>query len=182
MDDFSEIFEFLSKRRKYAAGFEWGTKSQKERDVGEEFLKALFLKCGIEWKGLENSLLDPPDLFCVDSDGRSIGIEVTEVVCQQAIEMNQKGVNCYRNWTPDTLRSAMFERLIEKDGVTFKGDAPDSYVVVLFNAEIGVWPTLVDEAISDFEFGPFSKINRAFLLLNRFGGDSYCPIYELKIK
>jgi hypothetical protein len=81
------FFRLLKRQRKYASAFERdGEKSVQEFDVGLELLKSLRMNFGLHWDRLQSNLEDPPDLFCWDAQQVLYGIELCEIVSEEAIE------------------------------------------------------------------------------------------------
>ena len=88
---------------------EWGvtnTLRQALQSNGESFFD------GLQQRGRGN---DPPDCEAVDAKGNRIAIEVTELVCSDAIQAYKQGhVYDWADWTKDRLIASLEERIATK--------------------------------------------------------------------
>ena len=162
-----------AKSRDYADFFSWAT----DRDVEEwgvvtELGSALaghgeLFFSELKQRGRGN---DPPDCEAVDSSGKRIAIEVTELVDGRAIQRHKSGaVYEFADWTKDGLVSSLAERIAEK-GRRYanlkEGPYDGGYVIVIFTDE----PMLPIETVKTFLGGHAFRrpdgVTRAFLLLS----------------
>lgn len=179
--DLSDIVDLLSSRRKYASFFEWIDKEGKEFGVGEELVKALNSACSLQLSNLAPCNPDPPDLTCQNVQGDPIAIEVSEIVCEDAVRLNQQGQDVYRIWQPGELQAAIAERLARKDKVTLQGGPYQGLYVCLFTDEMMLTPQGVSDELSNATFGPFNQITDAFLLFSYQPGTKSYPVVRLRI-
>lgn len=179
--ELSDILNLLSSRRKYASFFEWIDKEGKEFSVGEELLKALNQASSPQLSNLAPCNPDPPDLACQDAQGNLIAIEVSEIVCEEAVRLNQQGQNVYRIWQDGELQAAIAERLIRKDKVILHGGPYRSLYICLFTDEMMLTYQDARVELSGVIFGPFDQITDAFLLFS-YQPDMKCyPVVRLRI-
>ena len=83
-----EISEALARRRGYADSRSWPLNRQREeRGIVEDFLSAAHSEPGAPFTGLRSLARgeDPPDCEFQDSAGNLIGVELTELVDEDAI-------------------------------------------------------------------------------------------------
>ena len=179
--DISDIVDLLSSRRKYASFFEWIDKEGKELGVGEELLKALNSAGSLQLSNLAPCNPDPPDLACRNAQGDLIGIEVSEIVCEEAVRLNQQGQDVYRIWQPGELQAAITERLARKDRVTLRGGPYQSLYVCLFTDELMLTHPSASADLADAVFGPFNQITHAFLLFSYQPDTKSNPVIRLRI-
>jgi hypothetical protein len=179
--DLSDIVDLLSSRRRYASFFEWIDKEGKELGVGEELVKALNLAGSLHLSNLAPCNPDPPDLTCQNAQGDLIAIEVSEIVCEEAVRLNQQGQDVHRIWQPGELQTAIAQRLARKDNVTLHGGPYHGLYVCLFTDEIMLTHQGVSDELSNVIFGPFNKITDAFLLFSYQPGTKSYPVVRLRI-
>jgi hypothetical protein len=179
--DLSDIVDLLSSRRKYASFFEWIDKEGKEFGVGEELLKALNSTGSLELSNLAPCNPDPPDLTCHNAQGDLIAIEVSEIVCEEAVRLNQQGQDVYRVWQPGELQAAITERLARKDKVTLQGGPYQGLLVCLFTDELMLTHQGASDELSGATFGPFGQITDAYLLFSYQPCTKSYPVVKLRI-
>lgn len=190
MDDETELLAILreaaEKRRGYASFFGWSI----NRDVEEwgvvqalaESLEedGLLFFSGARSRGRPN---DPPDCEALDSDGRRIAIEVTELVDCRAIQSVRNGkIDHWAAWTKEKFLSDMARLIVKKDDrfPTLKERPYEGgYVIVVYTDE----PTLTRKVVARFlAHQAFDKprfVDRAFLLLSYDPDFQRCPYFEL---
>jgi len=77
--------------RTYASFFESESKPIKELGVVVELITALNTSVNIGFHSPHISDIDPPDCFCFNSENKLVGLEVAEVVCEDAARLNAQG-------------------------------------------------------------------------------------------
>lgn len=179
--DLPDIVDLLASRRKYASFFEWIDKEGKELGVAEELVAALNAGGSLQLSGLVLCNPDPPDLTCQNAQGERIAIEVSEIVCEEAVRLNQLGQDVYRVWQPGELRTGITERLARKDRISLRGGPYRSIYVCLFTDEMMLTQKSVNEELANTKFGPFNQITGAFLLFSYDPETKSYPVVELPI-
>lgn len=179
--DLSDIIDLLATRRKYASFFEWINKEGKERGVAEELIQALNSTGPTQLRNLAPCNPDPPDLSCRDDQGNLIAVEVSEIVCEAAVRLNQQGKNVYRDWRPGELQTAIADRLGRKDEVALHGGPYQGLYVCLFTDEMTLTYQGACEELSNVIFGPFNQITDAFLLFSYQPSTRSYPVVRLRI-
>jgi len=165
--------------KSYAAHFEWFEKDQKELGVAEELLAALERSGARTLSSLQSFSPDPPDCICLDSAGRSVAIEVAELVCETATRLNAQGHDVYRQWQAGELAAAVAEQLAAKDVKSFHGGPYHEIVACLFTDEPALTLDQAERELGNALFGPFAQLSAAYLLFSydpgtrtRLGGPS----------
>lgn len=184
MTEQDDILELLEKMSRYAGFFEAGSKERKELGVGEQFSRALKAGFGLHLRGLRLAYPDPPDLV-VALGKNLIGLEVTELVCSDAIKANKKAdgndISVYRHWKSGEVRGAVEARLADKDLCQLKGGPFDQYWVCIHTDEPELTLERLAEELGQVALGPFPRIDRAFLLFSYTPGIKTYPLIELPL-
>ena len=180
------IFDQLAKGRKYASFFEWLDREGKELGVGEELLRTLSPSSDLRLDTLKNCKPDPPDLVCENGKGERIAIEVSEVVCQEAVEINQRAQTAeegvYRVWGPGDLEAHIRASLARKDKGKLNGGPYQQIWVCLFTDEMMLTHEKTSAELSAVEFGPFDQVTDAFLLFSYEPGKKSYPVLRLNLR
>lgn len=179
--DLSEIVGLLATRRKYASFFEWINKEGKELGVAEELVLALNSTSSAQLGDLTPCNPDPPDLTCTDAKGNLIAVEVSEIVCEGSVRLNQQGQNVYRIWQPGELQAAIADRLRRKDKVNLQGGPYHGLYICVFTDEMMLTYQGACEEFSNVVFGPFNQITDAFLLFSYQPSTKSYPVVRLRI-
>lgn len=175
------------KRRGYADFFGWRT----DRDIEEWGVTTTLWESlqrngecffgEIKRRGRGN---DPPDCEAVDPAGNRIAIEVTELVCPDAIQANREGLDSWSEWPKQRLITELQHRINTKGEryVKLKGGPYEGgYVVLIFTDEpmlpIATVRTFLDGQVFDRPRGT----SRAFLLLSYDPAMQICPYIELSL-
>lgn len=184
MTEKDDIRELLEKMSRYAGFFEAGPKERKELGVGAEFSRALKDGFGLQLRDLRVAYPDPPDLVVALGENL-IGLEVTELVCSDAIKANKKADRddppVCRHWKAGEVRDALQERLADKDLCQLKGGPYDQYWVCVHTDEFELSPERVAEDLGQVPLGPFVQIDRAFLLFSHSPGSETYPLIEVSL-
>jgi len=179
--DIERLLEIAARTRPYASFFEWPDKEQKELGVVEELINELKTREGWNLGNLRPHRPDPPDCVCKSEDGKTVAIEVSEVVCESAASRNARGEKVYRVWQPGELSEAISARLTEKDKKTFHGGPFDSIVVCLFTDEPALTHEVASRELASQLFGPLRQVSAAFLLFSYDPGTRTYPFIRLAL-
>jgi len=167
MEDFLDILNQAQGRsRHYADYWEWGAdRKRAERGIAEALIEHL----GIEGS-FDPQMRETPDLAFLTTDGRTIGIEVPEVVDEQAAAINRhaekKGrPRVWAIWSDATLARALRHWVTVKDSkVGPNSDQFDEVWLVLATDEPTIDMTMAERACA--KCGASAKhLQRAFVLL-----------------
>jgi hypothetical protein len=190
--------------RPYAAFWEWygeRKKQVKEGGVMADFLVANESQRLADYADVQAVDDDPPDFRATSHDGKMIGIELTELVSDEAIRANVKArdqVNAtlpsevspqdramallqaskYKDWTRSEVITAVEERLRSKDGKNYEGY---SEVHVIVHTDEPTVPA--DEYVpwlENHEFPEMKQVTRGFVLFAPVAG--LCRVAVLRFK
>jgi hypothetical protein len=166
----------------YASFFEWHDKGRKELGVVEELLVALNRTAGLRLHSPKEYSPDPPDCICLDGSGKSVAIEVAEVVCREAARLNAQGRAVYRSWQAGELLSQVAHVLNGKDAKTFHGGPYQAIIACLFTDEPALTVTQATAELSGQLFGPFTQLTAAYLLFSYDPGSQTYPVVKLGVR
>lgn len=171
-----ELDRITRRQRVYAPFREGGTDAQVELGAVVDLLESMERSGETIYFDPVNAA-NPPDCIAHDIQGERVAIEVTELVCQAAVEANQKadraaiarlepGVMVHRVWQRlDFL--AHLERLLEtKDGKSYLGGPFDRVALLVHTDEPMLIRSQCEDWLSGHHFGPFKQITEAYLLFS----------------
>jgi hypothetical protein len=189
--------------RQYSSFFGF-TKTERELNAIEGFTAALEARGDPPLQAVAQEESDPPDFTASLHDGRRIAIEVTEIVCSEAIladiavrkqekqEVEKKRqqypkskaevdpfIGKMRVWRPGDLTSAIASAIESKDAKKYHGGPFAEQWLCLFTDEPMLTVESAEDELGRNRFGPLQQINRAFLLFSYRGGHN--PLIELDV-
>lgn len=177
-----------AKARGYADFFGWSTdRDLEEWGVTTTLCEALQHTGGsffdkVKARGRPN---DPPDCEAVDREGNRIAIEVTELVCPDAIRAYKAGqVYVWSDWSNDRLIAALADRIASKGAryETLKGGPYDGrYVILIYTDESMLPIAAVREYLDGYIFERPDGVTRVFLLLSYDPTVKTYPYVELSL-
>ena len=141
MEEIDQVREHFNKRRQHAGFFEApgknspDQKQRKERGVVLEWLRTQFDELEFRVDCIQSCAQEPPDIVVHLKDGTVLGVEVTELVDSEQVRFNAiKQSNDsdkyltfnYRDYSGDTLMSAVREIIEKKNAKSWQRFAPDS--------------------------------------------------------
>ena len=183
LDD--EFLGNLARKRDYAGFYDWPDKPTKEVGITGTFFEAMEAREGRPFSDLRRSEKDPPDCLATDEQGRTIGVEVTELVSEEAARLSAQGKNVYRDWKfPEVVER--LEQIIREKDAKLGASRPYSKLILLVHcAEPTVNPrdTPLD-ALGKHVFPAPSHIDEAFFLLDYWpdaDGGGYYPYVALRL-
>jgi hypothetical protein len=181
-DDLKSELDIRIKGRQYASFFEWPDRQIKELGVVRELLTSLNNAANL---GLHSPSIydqDPPDCNCKNREGNNVAIEVTEIVCSEAVRLNAQGQKVYRNWKSGELTTHIEHLLTEKDKKNYHGGPYVSIFACLFTDEPMLTVDFVKAELETVRFGPFSQLTSAFLLFSYDPTSKSYPVIPLNFK
>jgi hypothetical protein len=110
------IIESIAKQRGYADFFDWPDKTVKEWGIVQSFCEEIERDKGpkiVSGKQHPGGSNHAPDFQVTTDSGEIWGVEITELVSQEAIEATKHNKLFYPEWTDVDLISA-FENLVSK--------------------------------------------------------------------
>jgi hypothetical protein len=131
-----ELDAAMRNRRKSGAFWEWPDKKVKEWDVVSELLRSMHARGDCRYTQVESIDGEWPDCVIRDSAGVQVGVEVTEFVDQKAVEMCEKGMNVYRQWSDQEVLEKVEQILATKDGKAHHGGLYGKVILVIHTDEV----------------------------------------------
>jgi hypothetical protein len=168
-DVIGELNRAVRNQRPYAGFFAWQDREVAEWGVAESFATAASAEPGFPLQNLRSRGAgnDPPDCEALDADGRSIAIEITELVDGDMIAAARRSSRRqWRTWNETSFRVELQERLADKDGKKLKGGEWAEYVVLVHTDEPALTIEQAQTWLEGYRFQSPRQIGRAFLLLS----------------
>lgn len=177
MNIVEQLKALVAKQRAYASFFKGGSKAQEGLTVVRNLLESMAARGERRFVEPSVSTVDPPDCVAKAADGTSVAMEVTEVVCEQAVRINaqqdreaikrmEPGVAVMRRWERQDFIANVSERLVDKDAKKLKGGPYGTYVVVMHTDEPDLEHNKCEAWLRGHAFGPFRQIRDAYLLFS----------------
>lgn len=169
------------KERKYANFFEGGTNELKEKFVSQEWLKTYGISNGYNEKTL--SLVDDqwPDCEIKTNAYKLCGIEVTELVDQNCIQLNEKGEYVYRTWSEKDIIEAIENRLINKNNMSHGGKYK-KLIVLIHTDEFEIQYNKYNALIEKYCFNQMENIDEAYILYSYDSNHKKYPVSVIKFR
>jgi hypothetical protein len=179
-----QLKALVAKQRLYASFFKGGTKPQEELAVVSRLLESMAAHGEARFLEPSVSAVDLPDCVAKTSDGTWVAIEVTELVCEEAVRINAKRdrhaikrmeprVEVMRRWDQRDFIGHISSRLRDKDAKHLKGGPYGHYVVALHTDEPELERDECERWLRDHTFGPLRQIHEAYLLFSYAAGAGY---------
>jgi hypothetical protein len=169
--------------RKYANQFEWNRNEKNIKEVGivRELIESISKHCSCEYRNLRPRKDDPPDCLAETFDGSLLGFEVTELVDQKAIELNEKGREVYRDWTDSEVLQELQTIIEEKDSKEFLGGRYEKLILVIHTAEPVLTHQQLRPVIDSRLFRQTKQLHEAYLLFRYDPETQGYPYIQLNI-
>lgn len=185
MSMIQRILVWLKKQRPYAAHWEWHDKAIKEQGLMNDFLEARTRTGLPTYKTVVAQKPDPPDFRAIEKSGKVIGIEITELVSEKAIQKNLKAKtpkqHVYCDWSNEDLISALQERIHEKGAKTYHGGPYDEIHLVMFTDEPVLTHRDVEKLLKMHPLKAPAQVSRAYLLFSYDPETKTYPLLEVKL-
>jgi len=186
MTEDERIVEILKRLRPYAPFWEFPDKSTKEYGIVKDFIDALSGIGVLPYRQIVAQKPDPPDFKATDHSGRAIGVELTELVSEEAIRENIKVKGkqehyVYKDWTPADFICAVQERLDNKAHKQYNGGPYDELHLVIFTDEPVLTYEECEKLLKAHVFKTANQLRRAYVLFSYDPGSKTYPIVELKL-
>ncbi|MEM9145879.1 MAG: hypothetical protein AAGC57_06735 [Pseudomonadota bacterium] len=181
-----EIGAILAGAKRHAGFFHGPTKHATEANVLRCFLAAAGT-AGLQIRSARLEGLERPDAELTLTDGRRVGLEITEFVdegCRAAAERARDDPMaawrpCDVAWTPRAIRGLLADRLASKSAKIHAPERFDAWWVLVFTDEPGLDPAMIDRALSEAAL-PAPGIDRALMLMSH-GTADRCPLFDLPL-
>ncbi len=176
MDDdlINELSEAVRQQRPYAGFFFWPNRPFAERGLVATFSEAAASEPGLPFRNIRSRAEgeDPPDCEAIDSHGRLIAIEVTELVDGTAIaEVRRTGRNLVATWDSSRIRTRIEELLRTKDAKVLNGGPYDEYVVLIHTDEMMITSDAIIHALNGYSLPRLKQVHRAYVFLSYQDGE-----------
>jgi hypothetical protein len=160
--------DWIHKERPRASFFAWPDRQLSERGIAEIFSHAVSGEPGFPLSKIRSAPKDPPDCLAIDAQGRSIALEVTELVDPNAnaIAKHDRASYVVARWDGEKFAAHVRARLAAKDEKRLTDGPYAEYIVVLHCDEPELDAETVELYASESRFGPLAQISRAFLMLS----------------
>ena len=160
-----ELDAIIRNRRKYAAFWEYPDRKVKEWDVVCELLRSMHANGDWRYTEKVQSVHDVwPDCVIRDSAGVQVGVEVTEFVDQEAVEVSERGMNVYREWSDQTVGEKIAQILRDKDGKAHHGGLYGKVILVIHNDEVDLPSFRLFPLLDASHFPRPRNIDEAYLI------------------
>jgi hypothetical protein len=185
-------------RRKYASFFEPHPtaridlrdteefKQRKEADIVNYWLDVKEQVDEIRFESIRRNYTDPPDFIAFDQNNARLAIELTELVDQQTVELNEQENNYYRKWNDEDLINKIEYLIHEKDGKSYHEGPYSKIILVIFTDEPTLSYKRCNQILNHHTFTEVNQINETYLLFSydpNFDEDIYhLPFIKLLIQ
>jgi hypothetical protein len=157
----------LRNRRKYSASWEYPDRKVKEWDVVDELLMSMHAEGDRRYaKKVEPVDDDWPDCVIQDSRGLEVGVEVTELVDQEAVEMceKEKEKKVYRAWSDQEVREKIEQILAGKDRKAHHRNLYSKLILVIHTDEFELTSPRLFPILDAAVFPRPRNIDEAYLI------------------
>jgi hypothetical protein len=176
------VEEFIKRQRKYASFFEWfrNEKSIKEAGVVRSLIESMMKHNSSGYQNVRVSKADPPDCYAETRDGALVGFEVRELVDQEAVELNERGKEVYRDWTTPEVVQELQGIIEEKDSKNYVGGPYEKLILVIPTAEPVITDRQLRPVLESYEFHQTQKLHEAYLLFQYDPETQTSPYIQLR--
>lgn len=166
-----------AKHRPHAGHFHSDTKAGSDLNVAEEFVECALPDDGAPFQSLRTCGTDPPDCEAIDSAGRRIAIEVTDLVDGNAIQHAKRGRDTRKTtkkskpdvkvepWSARRFGARVLDLLRKKDGKTLKNGPFAEYLVLIACDEPALDRETVMAYLAALKRPQLVNVHRAYLVL-----------------
>jgi len=178
-----ELKKILPTLRKYASYRAWrrDQKGIPELDVARDLARALEGDQDLALTDLRLSQKDPPDVVALDVRGRTVAIEVTELVDPEVVRLNETGHHCYRDWSMPEVVARVEELIRQKDGKKFHGGPYGRIVVVVHTDEPAIQWTACHDAVPSHPIEALTQVTEAYLVFSWDPATQSCPVVPIRL-
>lgn len=173
-----EIEKLNKLPRTHATFFSWHDKEIQEIGIGQDFFQKIEKITGEYLVGINNAE-DPPDIMVKTNSGRCIGIEITELVDQKAIEYQIKNDQRYServvHWNRENTIHKITEIIEKKDRLC--RNLPlhyDLLVLLIFTDEPKLTSDILSQYIEGHQWAETENVDEVYILTG------YEPKYQEK--
>lgn len=168
--------------KSYASFFEWPDRQRAELGVVEELIVTLRERSERRLLAPEIFRPDPPDCVCINEQGKTVAVEITEVVCSDAARLNAQGRDVFRYWRPGELHEHLSQQIEKKDKKQFHGGPYSEVMVCLFTDEPSLTIDRLGRDLAGAVFGPYVQVTAAYIVMSYDPSTRTYPVHTLKIE
>ena len=179
MEDFKSTFQqyiedVKNSRREHASFFDAPRKyrATKELSIGMHLFQYLEGQEGDRYFDDFDNAEDPPDISAISSDGQKIGVEITELVSNEAIQAQIRGDRAAQvadmvKWPNERIIESIQERIDSKNDVSPDIKAKyQRFILLLHTDEFSLTYTNVEQAINGKVWGNTENLDEGYLLFS----------------
>lgn len=177
------LSEAIAKRRGYADYFDWPEKGIKEWGVVQKFKEEFEKEHG---SVIASEMQHPggyehlaPDYQLNMTTGEIWGIEITELVNQQAIEKTKRGQNVFALWPDDELQLSFRKLVAGKDKPENVSGGPYSWYVLLVHVDECMLPADRLSAVLGMMIFDTRLIDEIYVLVSYDPGTQRYPLLRI---
>lgn len=170
IEEFKQIIEEFKKLpRQHANHFNWHVKDVKEIGIAQDFFAQLEKLTEEKLVKIENAE-DPPDVRVVTSTGKVMGVEITELVNQKAIELQIKQHESYvyelLKWDKEYTLARIEELINEKNELCrHPPSVYDAMVLLIHTDEPKLRPVTLKGYVSGHEWPDSPSFDGIYVLV-----------------
>lgn len=179
-----ELARVVKAQRVYAPIREGGTKRQKELGAVKDLLESMQRAGEHRYHDATVSPEDPPDCVAHASNGEPVAFEVSELVSQTAVELNERARPApgerpdivdmvMHRWEESDFLERVTGILATKDTKSFKGGPFREIAVLIHTDEPLLMRHQCEAWLAGHTFGPFNQITHAYMLFPYEPGEGY---------
>lgn len=179
-DLIDEIIKNLSRLRKHRSFWLWPNKPVVERGVVRELLNSMHHDGDMRYRNARSVNDDWPDCEVDDESGNTVGVEVTELVDEEAVRKAQKGEMVFSYWTDGEIKEQVSRILTRKDLKSSHGGLYSKVILVIHTDEfthLHLFPV-----IRNTEFTRLENIQEAFIVVSYDPETQTYPWCEIQFK
>lgn len=182
----AEHWEEFEQLRKHAPYFALSKdKQQNELEVVDLFNRELNSQ-GVEHFHsivVRGSGKDPPDCEATANGGELIGVEVTELVDEDAIASAYNGKMIDQNLPipPSVVIEKVSAIIRRKDSAVVKGGPYDLYILIIYCADPAFLDFEIHNRLRNERFGPTKLIDHVYFFESYNPWTKSCPYIELRL-
>lgn len=167
--------------RGYASFFDWPNKTTKEVHIATRFASSRSQDGGFAFDQIRPGP-DPPDCEAADSDGALVGIEVTELVDEQAIRATKKGTPLlYAAWPRDKVVATLQKLIERKSNAKIPSGRYKKYLLLVHTDETLLDIEYLRESLGGVVFTSGGCLTDAYLLVSYDPRLEKCPYLRLSL-
>lgn len=165
----SEVEKLNALHRKHASFFQWHDKAIQEFGIAQDFVDQFEKICGEKVVHIARGS-DPPDIIIRTEAEHSIGIEITELVDEDAIKFQIAGDARYFervvHWNDENIREKIIQIVQRKDRLCAKAALIyDELLLLIFTDEPKLRVNALMRATDGVQWPKTGAISQAYIIV-----------------